>query len=122
MDFTESIFDDQHFTNSQIVLSNIADDCCQKDLFTELDEDVLNSLVINFEKYLRNSVDRRVNMMRKELSCGILFSGGLDSSVLAALMDQCYPKEREIELVNVAFEVNGSFEAPDRSTSLKALE
>ncbi|XP_065070032.1 asparagine synthetase domain-containing protein 1-like isoform X2 [Rhopilema esculentum] len=35
---------------------------------------------------------------------GILFSGGIDSMVLAALADRCIPKNEVIDLFNVAFE------------------
>jgi tRNA(Ile)-lysidine synthase TilS/MesJ len=34
----------------------------------------------------------------------ILFSGGLDSAVLAALVDQCLPQNESIDLLNIAFE------------------
>ena len=33
----------------------------------------------------------------------VLFSGGLDSAVLALLLDRCLPKYKSIDLVNVAF-------------------
>lgn len=33
----------------------------------------------------------------------VLFSGGLDSSVLALLLDRCLPKDESIDLINVAF-------------------
>lgn len=51
----------------------------------------------------------------------ILFSGGLDSAVLAALTVAHYSEP--IDLVNVAFEQeNGSFDVPDRRTAHIALE
>ena len=61
----------------------------------------------------------------------ILFSGGLDSTVLAALTDRMWPKEESIDLLNVAFssaaELHkrhgnvGDFNVPDRLTGLQAL-
>jgi asparagine synthetase B (glutamine-hydrolysing) len=60
---------------------------------------------------------------------GILFSGGLDSVVIAALAgkcsssSRCFPAGEEIDLLNVAFEQeNGSFDVPDRQTALQAME
>ncbi|KAH9590344.1 Asparagine synthetase domain-containing protein 1, variant 2 [Schistosoma haematobium] len=71
---------------------------------------------------------------------GLLFSGGLDSSVIAALLDRFVPDDQSIDLINVAFQrrctgvsVNNSDcldkdclisaeEAPDRQTALKSYE
>nr|CAH8871062.1 unnamed protein product [Trichobilharzia regenti] len=72
---------------------------------------------------------------------GLLFSGGLDSSVIAALVDRCVPTNYSIDLINVAFQRvcpsqstndNTNFqdgnnlvsaeEAPDRQTALKSYE
>lgn len=36
---------------------------------------------------------------------GILFSGGIDSMMMAALADQCLPTDEPIDLINVAFAV-----------------
>lgn len=59
----------------------------------------------------------------------ILFSGGLDSSVLAALTDRVWPKNESIDLLNVAFPLRNKknpsaneFDVPDRLTGLQALE
>lgn len=88
------------------------------------------SLVEKFVSILTEAVRKRVfNLPRKnqtELCCknvcentssscqgqqhnkrsrvGILFSGGLDSIVLAALTDRCVPPDESIDLINVAFE------------------
>ena len=53
---------------------------------------------------------------------GLLFSGGLDSAVLAALVDRVLPPEQSIDLVNVAFQTtsNGQFDdVPDRLTAIQ---
>ena len=82
----------------------------------------LSDLVLeNFLIVLRRSVERRVCLMRREIKCGILFSGGVDCAVLARLMHEFYPKNDVIELVNVAFEINGAYETPDRITANLAL-
>ncbi|XP_005097947.1 asparagine synthetase domain-containing protein 1 [Aplysia californica] len=45
----------------------------------------------------------------------ILFSGGLDSSVLAALADRCVPPEEPIDLLNVAFELPARKSKPQQA-------
>jgi asparagine synthetase B (glutamine-hydrolysing) len=62
----------------------------------------------------------------------VLYSGGLDSLVLAALADQHVPEGEPIDLLNVAFsdeyDYNGSSDAysllhiPDRATAISGLK
>lgn len=61
----------------------------------------------------------------------IMFSGGLDSTVLAVLTDRVWPAEEAIDLLNVAFPSPAktgkapsveTFSVPDRLTGLQALE
>eukprot|EP00731_Ephydatia_muelleri_P018592 Em0011g632a len=59
----------------------------------------------------------------------ILFSGGLDSTVLAALTDRCLDPKEEIDLINVAFEQKRtpnsetiSFDVPDRLSAIQSLK
>ena len=60
--------------------------------------------------------------------CAIMFSGGIDSAVLAALADECLPPSDPIDLLNVAFEmtsqsdVNKRFLVPDRITGIECLK
>lgn len=52
----------------------------------------------------------------------VLFSGGLDSTVLVALLDSVLDKSEPIDLLNVAFESKEvGFEVPDRLTAKQAL-
>ncbi|KAL5021075.1 hypothetical protein ScPMuIL_000230 [Solemya velum] len=39
-----------------------------------------------------------------DAAVAVLFSGGLDSAVIAALVDRCLPADQSIDLINVAFE------------------
>ncbi|MQL72891.1 hypothetical protein Taro_005267 [Colocasia esculenta] len=83
---------------------------------------------------LRESVMRRATLsstfqnnlhqtlQEKFAPFAVLFSGGLDSMILAALLDQCLNQEYAIDLLNVSFD--GSL-APDRisaRTGLKELQ
>jgi asparagine synthetase B (glutamine-hydrolysing) len=52
----------------------------------------------------------------------VVISGGLDSTILAALADEVLPKNEPIDLLNVAFEQQDhSFHVPDRLTAIQAL-
>ncbi|XP_022916475.2 asparagine synthetase domain-containing protein CG17486 [Onthophagus taurus] len=54
---------------------------------------------------------------------GVLFSGGVDCTILAVLIDKFYDKVRPIDLINVAFERGeNNYETPDRETSLQSYE
>eukprot|EP01132_Coremiostelium_polycephalum_P007589 gene7589-9330_t len=57
---------------------------------------------------------------------GILFSGGLDSMVLAAVTNQHVPKNEPIHLINVAFGENCTVDnydiVPDRKTAIQGLK
>lgn len=54
---------------------------------------------------------------------GVLFSGGLDCTILAVLADKYLSKDQSIDLINVAFkkDENGSYEVPDRITGRQSL-
>lgn len=53
---------------------------------------------------------------------GIPFSGGLDSTIIALIADIFIPKNEAIDLLNVAFKWNGTFNVPDRKTAILSLE
>lgn len=82
---------------------------------------------------LYESIRRRVTMVDKhDIRIGILFSGGLDSAVIAAMTDRILPLDKTIDLINVAFEnprflkhhkQNDPFNmVPDRQTALLCIE
>lgn len=84
---------------------------------------------------LSQSVEKRTTIIPKackmcEFKCdhakiAILFSGGIDSAIIALLASKYVESDEPIDLLNVSFEkpVNsGNFECPDRLTSLKTLE
>lgn len=48
----------------------------------------------------------------------VLFSGGVDSSLIARLLDLTLPKEEQIDLVNLAFRED----APDREAARLSIE
>ncbi len=77
---------------------------------------------------LRNKTNVRPDHQCSHTKVAILFSGGLDSSVLAALTDRVWPENESIDLLNVAFPLRTKssslekFDVPDRLTGLQALK
>ena len=57
----------------------------------------------------------------EHVKLGILFSGGLDSTVIACIADKFVPKTDAIDLLNVAFERSKNFDVPDRKTGRMSL-
>ncbi len=49
----------------------------------------------------------------------LMFSGGLDSTILAALLCRVLPEDRGLDLVNVSFAPE---ESPDRITAILSFE
>ncbi|KAL1216643.1 hypothetical protein V5N11_029366 [Cardamine amara subsp. amara] len=66
---------------------------------------------------LKESVRRRTSLHsifqgeKEVVPVAVLFSGGLDSMILAALLDQCLDPKYEVDLLNVSFD---GLNAPDR--------
>jgi asparagine synthetase B (glutamine-hydrolysing) len=78
-------------------------------------------------------VDLQVSSTGKALA--VLFSGGVDSSVMTKLIDEALPYEFTIDLLNVAFQnenfinscrkqktISDDFQVPDRLTGIKAYD
>lgn len=101
---------------------------------------IIMETVIKITELLENSIKQRLrtqpfkckDCLTKSDSCihctvGILFSGGLDCTILAFLSHKYVPEDQSIELMNVAFKKddNSSYVVPDRLTgkqSFKELE
>lgn len=91
--------------------------------------------VNNLIHCLTQSVEKRTTIIPKackmcEFKCdhakiAILFSGGIDSAILALLASKYVESDEPIDLLNVSFERpnnSGNFECPDRQTCLNTLE
>ncbi|XP_065216069.1 asparagine synthetase domain-containing protein 1-like [Planococcus citri] len=100
-----------------------------------LDNPVILEQVSKLINLLTNSVQKRVTVRRNicrncapdqcsidHAKVGVLFSGGIDSTILAYLADKFVPEEEPIDLMNVAFDQKGSFSVPDRKTGLLSLD
>lgn len=82
-----------------------------------------------FEEVLDNACKVRCEMIRKQNNAGpriaILFSGGLDCMVVAALCTRNIPPNEGIDLINVAFDnprrKSVAADAPDRETGIQGF-
>lgn len=75
--------------------------------------------------YLRSAVESRIAFPDSESGVGVLFSGGLDCSIITALLDDLLPEGKNIDLMNVAFEnkrTGSKFDTPDRKLARKTFE
>eukprot|EP00921_Rhytidocystis_pertsovi_P004950 GHVQ01008595.1.p1 GENE.GHVQ01008595.1~~GHVQ01008595.1.p1 ORF type:complete len:1077 (+),score=111.05 GHVQ01008595.1:3437-6667(+) len=77
---------------------------------------VLDEFFTIFQKAVAT---RTVPVARSQGSVGILFSGGVDSAVIAAMTLQCVPEWCVVELCCACFD---PYEAPDRFTALASYE
>ncbi|CAG9830107.1 unnamed protein product [Diabrotica balteata] len=93
------------------------------------------SKVTTLHSLLTDSIRRRISSQPKfckicikdKLPCnhctvGVLFSGGVDCSILALLSDQFVEKDRPIDLFNVAFDETKDYKTPDRLTGLETFQ
>lgn len=99
----------------------------------------IKEVVLKVTKLLEDSVRIRVkrqpnkcnNCVKTETSepcnhctVGVLFSGGLDYTILALLAHKYLPEAQQIDLINVAFRKNdkSTFDVPDRLTGRQSYE
>lgn len=111
-----------------IVLSPFRTGSCESDVPTS---PPMNEMAasLELERILRDAVRRRVcdiapRPEEKEIvtdDVGILFSGGLDSAVLAALCGRVLAPRRTVELINVCFD-SPTFASPDRATAIRVFK
>ncbi|KAJ1501639.1 hypothetical protein HMI56_003121 [Coelomomyces lativittatus] len=97
-----------------------------------MDSPIFQPVLTQFKELCLTSVRRRVlDTISKNHACTLLFSGGLDCSVLAALCHLVLPQTLPIYLINIAFtqtENNGTAPllspppSPDRLTSQRSYE
>ncbi|XP_073144693.1 uncharacterized protein [Henckelia pumila] len=70
------------------------------------------------ESVMRRTTSNRIYMGR-HVPVAVLFSGGLDSMIIAALVHHCIDKKYEIDLLNVSFDGES---APDRISARAGLK
>ncbi|XP_010320854.2 uncharacterized protein [Solanum lycopersicum] len=112
--------EDSPLTPSILMESKLAStDCLLTSLphrvMIALQESIMRRTALN-TIYLATSVDY-TNKCNAPVA--VLFSGGLDSMILAALLDKCMDAKYEIDLLNVSFD--GPF-APDRISARAGLK
>lgn len=111
---------------------------CKLTLMKKLMEHhLIREAVIQIQKLLEKSIKIRLeaqpqkckDCIHKTITCvhctvGILFSGGLDCTILAFLADKYLPKDQCIDLINVAFKKddNASYDVPDRITGRQSYD
>ncbi|XP_059049849.1 asparagine synthetase domain-containing protein CG17486 isoform X2 [Achroia grisella] len=112
---------------------------CKLDLLEQLlnnneISDTVSKIIQLLEQSVKIRVLRQPKMCQKciqiknfncnHCSVGVLFSGGLDCTILAFLADKYLPKDQSIDLINVAFEKGNSnnYDGPDRLTGQQSLE
>lgn len=116
-DFISSIgplstkYDDLCYSQQEIIASSSELDSYEsfENKLTELLDSSLKNIIINLpeEPFTRPLLPDGYSYTESNL--GILFSGGLDSTLLAALAAKNYPENRTIDLYNISF-LNGEQE------------
>lgn len=82
---------------------------------TSHDEDVSCFLSL-----VMRSLTKRLDRCQQPV--GVLFSGGIDSLLLAACLHLCLDAGRSIELLNIVFQSGSSEPAPDRLAAIAGLQ
>jgi len=112
-------------TNNGITKANLLSDSslCEANCVTQLAHRVLVALreSVMLRTKMNTLFQGTLNKFEDEESApiAVLFSGGLDSMILAALLDQCIDSKWTIDLLNVSFD--GQL-APDRISAIAGLK
>jgi len=96
----------------------IAQDWPEEKVFATFLQNEGQFLAQSLVEKLQKAVKVRLETRPVGSRVAVLFSGGLDSAVLAALADRVLAEDEPLDLINVAFAEN----APDRLTARKAKE
>ncbi|GJQ80240.1 hypothetical protein Trydic_g23813 [Trypoxylus dichotomus] len=83
-------------------------------------EDAVKRRISTQPKYCKNCITDK--MLCTHALTGVLFSGGLDCTVLALLSDKYTDPQNSIDLINVAFQKGENYNTPDRKTGLESYE
>lgn len=93
--------------------------------------ELLNVLQESVRIRVQTTINKCKNCLKTDVKCthcrvGVLFSGGLDCTILALLSDKYIDKNIPIDLLNVAFEKvhkdDNTWNVPDRLTGLESYE
>lgn len=99
-----------------------------EDNLYEADEDNSLDSVVGFLNLFRQSVIRRLVTNREVVSgtarYAVLFSGGIDSLFIAAVLAECLPADESVQLISVAFgeDSHAIMQCPDRRSAILGLD
>lgn len=94
----------------------------RSNLYNQVSNDTDVSLI--FLETLKHSINKRLKVLREGCSVGILFSGGIDSVLLSAVLHlSIADPSHSIDLINVSFYNENKIEnpSPDRLSSILAF-
>lgn len=124
--FDEASCDDEDLFESLLQLPAVAETC---QTFLELLSASVKDRIERTQQHCKSCIGKQTSCSHSNI--GILFSGGVDCSILAVLADKYIDPGRPIDLMNVSFEKvsyndkkaeNINWNVPDRLTGRKTLQ